>query len=71
MSVGRICVSVMTSRSTNREDTMSAIVGPLFLKDQQLITAKETGLRFMKISQHNKTKTEMPLDLVVEGKFFT
>ena len=53
-----------------QEDTMSAIVGPLFLTDRQLITPKDTGPEFSEISPHNKSKTEMPLNLVAVGKFF-
>ena len=61
----------MLSRSNDREDTMSAIEGPLFLTERQLITPKETGPGIMEISLHNKNKTEKPVNLEVVGKFFT
>ena len=64
-----MCVPVITSRSNDQEDTSSPVVGPQFLRDQQLITPKETGPGFRKISPHNKTKTEMTTNLAVVGIF--
>ena len=58
-----MCVSVITSRSNDPEDTLLTIV-----TGRQLITPKETGPGIGEISELNKSKTKIPLNLA-ETKF--
>ena len=53
-----MCVSVITSWSNDREDTVLAIMGPLFLTERQLIIPKRQGLDLRKYPHTMKEKNK-------------